>query len=30
MVFIMVGLMTLFFSLVDFVLTLGERWLIGA
>jgi len=30
MVFIMVGLMMLFFFFVDWVLALGERWLIGA
>jgi len=30
MVFIMVSLMMLFFFFVDWVLALGERWLIGA
>ncbi|HEY1612991.1 MAG TPA: preprotein translocase subunit SecE [Rhizomicrobium sp.] len=30
MVFIMVGLMMLFFFLVDWVLAFGERWLVGA
>ena len=30
MVFIMVGLMMVFFFLADFLLQLGERWLIGA
>jgi preprotein translocase subunit SecE len=29
-VFIMVGLMMGFFFLVDFILSLGEKWLIGA
>ena len=30
MVFIMVGLMMLFFFVVDWALAFGERWLIGA
>ncbi|HEX3431410.1 MAG TPA: preprotein translocase subunit SecE [Rhizomicrobium sp.] len=30
MVFIMVGLMMLFFFAVDWLLAFGERWLIGA
>ena len=30
MVFIMVGLMMLFFFVVDWSLAFGERWLIGA
>jgi preprotein translocase subunit SecE len=30
MVFIMVGLMMVFFFGVDWILALGERWLIGA
>jgi preprotein translocase subunit SecE len=30
MVFIMVGLLMLFFFLVDWTLSFGERWLIGA
>ena len=30
MVFIVVGLMMLFFFVVDYVLSFGERWLIGA
>ena len=30
MVFIMVGLMMIFFFGVDWILALGERWLIGA
>jgi preprotein translocase subunit SecE len=30
MVFIMVGLMMLFFFFVDWTLSFGERWLIGA
>ena len=30
MVFIMVALMMLFFFVVDWVLSFGERWLIGA
>jgi preprotein translocase subunit SecE len=29
-VFIMVGLMMVFFFLVDYLLSFGERWLIGA
>jgi preprotein translocase subunit SecE len=29
-VFIMVGLMMVFFFMVDWVLSFGERWLIGA
>jgi preprotein translocase subunit SecE len=30
MVFIMVGLLMFFFFAVDYVLSFGERWLIGA
>ena len=30
MVFIMVGLMMMFFFVVDWTLAFGERWLIGA
>jgi preprotein translocase subunit SecE len=30
MVFIMVGLMMVFFFVVDLLLQLGERWLLGA
>jgi len=30
MVFIMVGLMMMFFFVVDWVLAFGERWMIGA
>jgi preprotein translocase subunit SecE len=30
MVFIMVGLLMLFFFVVDWTLSFGERWLIGA
>jgi preprotein translocase subunit SecE len=30
MVFIMVGLLMMFFFLVDWMLSFGERWLIGA
>jgi preprotein translocase subunit SecE len=30
MVFIMVGLMMMFFFVVDWLLAFGERWLIGA
>ena len=30
MVFIMVGLMMMFFFVVDLLLQLGERWLLGA
>jgi len=30
MVFIMVGLMMFFFFFIDYLLAMGERWILGA